>query len=164
MDPTQREEFAYGLINSGLPFLWVVRPMEEKGKLVRWAPQEEVLRHPSVACFVTHCGWNSTMEAISAGKPVVTFPQWGDQVTDAKFLVDVFEVGVRMGRGAETTKLVKRDEVERCVVEATVGEKAEVLKRNAARWKKEAEGAVAETGSSTRSVMEFVEEVKKRCT
>ncbi|CAN0846230.1 Putative UDP-glucose glucosyltransferase [Linum grandiflorum] len=91
------------------------------------------------------------MEAISAGKPVVTFPQWGDQVTDAKFLVDVFEVGVRM-------------EVERCVVEATVGEKAEVLKRNAARWKKEAEGAVAETGSSTRSVMEFVEEVKKRCT
>nr|AFJ52990.1 UDP-glycosyltransferase 1 [Linum usitatissimum] len=179
MDPTQREEFAYGLINSGLPFLWVVRPghgesdgpghqiifpsvLEEKGKMVRWAPQEEVLRHPAVACFVTHCGWNSTMEAISAGKPVVTFPQWGDQVTDAKFLVDVFEVGVRMGRGATTTKMVKREEVERCVVEATVGEKAEMLRRNAARWKKEAEAAVAEDGSSTRSLLEFVEEVKKR--
>nr|AFJ52991.1 UDP-glycosyltransferase 1 [Linum usitatissimum] len=179
MDPTQREEFAYGLMNSGLPFLWVVRPgygegdepdhqiifpsgLEGRGKMVRWAPQEEVLRHPAVACFVTHCGWNSTMEAISAGKPVVTFPQWGDQVTDAKFLVDVFEVGVRMGRGATTTKLVKRDEVERCVVEATVGEKAEVLRRNAMRWMKEAEAAVAEDGSSTRSLLEFVEEVKKR--
>ncbi|CAN0846271.1 Gallate 1-beta-glucosyltransferase [Linum grandiflorum] len=172
MDPTQRDEFAHGLINSGLSFLWVVRPspgegdgpivfpigMEEKGKVVKWAPQEEVLRHPAVACFVTHCGWNSSMEAISGGKPVVTFSQWGDQVLDAKLLVDVFEVGVKMGK---TTKLVKRDEVERCLVEATVGEKADVLRRNAARLKKEAEAAVAEDGSSTKSVMEFVEEVRK---
>ncbi|CAN0846266.1 Putative UDP-glucose glucosyltransferase [Linum grandiflorum] len=158
MDPTQRDEFAHGLINSGLSFLWVVRRMEEKGKVVKWAPQEEVLRHPAVACFVTHCGWNSSMEAISGGKPVVTFSQWGDQVLDAKLLVDVFEVGVKMGK---TTKLVKRDEVERCLVEATVGEKADVLRRNAARLKKEAEAAVAEDGSSTKSVMEFVEEVRK---
>ncbi|CAN0846265.1 Putative UDP-glucose glucosyltransferase [Linum grandiflorum] len=88
------------------------------------------------------------MEAISGGKPVVTFSQWGDQVLDAKLLVDVFEVGVKM-------------EVERCLVEATVGEKADVLRRNAARLKKEAEAAVAEDGSSTKSVMEFVEEVRK---
>ncbi|CAN1134487.1 Gallate 1-beta-glucosyltransferase 84A23 [Linum perenne] len=178
MDPAQREEMAYGLINSGLPFLWVVRPshgegdpsgpvelpdgLDERGKMVRWAPQEEVLRHPAVACFVTHCGWNSTMEAISCGKPVVTFPQWGDQVLDAKYLVDVFEVGVRMGRGDTTTKLVKRDVVERCLVEATVGEKAEMLRKNAARLRKEAEAAVAKDGSSTRSVVEFVEEVRKR--
>nr|AFJ52989.1 UDP-glycosyltransferase 1 [Linum usitatissimum] len=173
MDPTQREEFAYGLINSGLSFLWVVRPspgegdgpivfppgLEENGKVVKWAPQEEVLRHPAVACFVTHCGWNSTMEAISGGKPVVTFSQWGDQVLDAKLLVDVFEVGVKLGK---TTKLVKRDVVERCLVEATVGEKAEVLRRNATRLKKEAQAAVVKDGLSTRSIVEFVEEVKKR--
>ncbi|CAN0846259.1 Limonoid UDP-glucosyltransferase [Linum grandiflorum] len=173
MDPTQREEFAYALINLGLSFLWVVRPspkegdgpiifpsgIEENGKIVKWAPQEEVLRHPAVACFVTHCGWNSSIEAISGGKPVVTFFEWGDQALDAKLLVDVFEVGVKMGK---TTKLVKRDEVERCLVEAMVGENADALRRNVARLKKEAEAAVAKNGSSTKSMVEFVKEVMKK--
>ncbi|CAI0445662.1 unnamed protein product [Linum tenue] len=113
------------------------------------APQEEVLGHVAVACFVTHCGWNSTLEAIGAGKPVVAFPQWGDQVTDAKFLEEVFRVGVRM-------------EVERCLREVTVGPRAEEMKENAARWKREAEAAVKAGGSSERNVREFVEEVKKR--
>ncbi|CAN1134488.1 Gallate 1-beta-glucosyltransferase 84A23 [Linum perenne] len=169
MSPTQREEFAYGLINSGLSFLWVDRPegsdrvvypngLDERGKVVKWAPQQEVLSHHAVACFVTHCGWNSTIEAVSAGKPVVTFSQWGDQALDAKFLVDVFEVGVKMG---VTMELVKRDDVERCLVEVTMGEKAKMLRKNAAKWKKKAEEAVAEGGSSNRNVVEFVEELRR---
>ncbi|CAN0846255.1 Putative UDP-glucose glucosyltransferase [Linum grandiflorum] len=133
--------------------------VSENGKIVKWAPQEEVLRHPAVACFVTHCGWNSSIEAISGGKPVVTFFEWGDQALDAKLLVDVFEVGVKMGK---TTKLVKRDEVERCLVEAMVGENADALRRNVARLKKEAEAAVAKNGSSTKSMVEFVKEVMKK--
>ncbi|CAI0445661.1 unnamed protein product [Linum tenue] len=168
---------AHGLLGSGMPFLWVARPtmdegddadlglpegLEERGKVVRWAPQEEVLGHVAVACFVTHCGWNSTLEAIGAGKPVVAFPQWGDQVTDAKFLEEVFRVGVRMGRGDTWTKLVRREEVERCLREVTVGPRAEEMKENAARWKREAEAAVKAGGSSERNVREFVEEVKKR--
>ncbi|KAF2294621.1 hypothetical protein GH714_013819 [Hevea brasiliensis] len=107
----QLNEIAYGLLNSGVSFLWVFRPppkdsvfepveipdgllekTRDKGKIVQWSPQERVLAHPSVACFMTHCGWNSTMEALSSGMPVVAFPQWGDQVTDAKFLVDVFKL------------------------------------------------------------------------
>ncbi|CAI0445666.1 unnamed protein product [Linum tenue] len=177
MTAEQRAEMAHGLLGSGMPFLWVARPtmdegddadlglpegLEERGKVVRWAPQEEVLGHVAVACFVTHCGWNSTLEAIGAGKPVVAFPQWGDQVTDAKFLEEVFRVGVRMGRGDTWTKLVRREEVERCLREVTVGPRAEEMKENAARWKREAEAAVKAGGSSERNVREFVEEVKKR--
>ena len=60
--------------------------------MTHWSPQEEVLAHPSVACFVTHCGWSSSVEALTLRMPVVTFPQWGDQVINAKFLVDVFRV------------------------------------------------------------------------
>ena len=177
----QVDEIAYGLLNSGVQFLWVMKPPHkdaglellvlpegflekagDKGKVVQWSPQEQVLAHPSVACFVTHCGWNSSMEALSSGMPVVAFPQWGDQVTDAKYLVDEFKIGVRMCRGEAENKLITRDEVEKCLIEATTGPKAAELKQNAMKWKKAAEQAVAEGGSSERNLQGFVDEVRRR--
>ncbi|KAJ9159479.1 hypothetical protein P3X46_024986 [Hevea brasiliensis] len=177
----QFNELAYGLLNSGVSFLWVFRPppknsvfepvdipdgflekVGEKGKVVMWSPQERVLVHPSVVCFVTHCGWNSSMEALTSSMPVVAFPQWGDQVTDAKYLIDVFKVGVRMCRGEAENKLITRDEVEKCLLEATVGPKAAELKQNALKWKAAAEAAVAECGSSYRNIEIFVKEVRRR--
>uniref|UniRef100_A0A2P2NGL4 Glycosyltransferase n=1 Tax=Rhizophora mucronata TaxID=61149 RepID=A0A2P2NGL4_RHIMU len=177
----QGNEIAHGLMNSGLSFLWVLRPptkefpdMKElvlpdgffektgdKGKIVQWGPQERVLAHPSVACFVTHCGWNSSMEALASGVPVVAFPQWGDQVTNAKYLVDVFRVGLRMCRGEAENRLILRDEVEKCLVNATVGPKAEEMKQNALKWKAAAEAAVAEGGSSDLNIHAFIDEMKK---
>jgi len=177
----QVNEIAYGLLDSQVSFLWVVKPpsdelglkehnlpdgfleeISERGKVVKWSPQEEVLAHPSVACFITHCGWNSSMEALSLGVPMLTFPAWGDQVTNAKFLVDVFGVGIRMGYGMIENKLVKRDEVKKCLLEATTGEKAENLKQNANKWKKKAEEAVAIGGSSDRNLDEFMEDIQNR--
>ncbi|EXC71323.1 Putative UDP-glucose glucosyltransferase [Morus notabilis] len=177
----QVDEMAHGVLNSGMSFLWVMRPPKkesglkphvlpegfletigDRGKFVEWSPQERVLAHPSVTCFLTHCGWNSSVEALTLGVPVVCFPQWGDQVTNAKFLVDVFGVGVRLGRGEAENRVVPRDEVERCLVEATVGEKAAEMKRNAVRWKKAAEEAVEKGGLSDRNLDEFVEEIRSR--
>ncbi|KAJ1397327.1 UDP-glycosyltransferase family, conserved site [Sesbania bispinosa] len=177
----QVNEIAYGLLNSKLSFLWVLKPppkvvglqahvlpegfleeTSERGKVVQWSPQEQVLAHPSVACFMTHCGWNSSMEAITLGVPMLTFPAWGDQVTNAKFLVDVFGVGIRLGYSQAEKKIVNRDEVKRCLLEATVGPKAEELKQNALKWKKAAEIAVAVGGSSDKNLDAFVEDIKKR--
>ncbi|KFK39470.1 hypothetical protein AALP_AA3G248400 [Arabis alpina] len=168
------DEIAHGLLNSGLSFLWVVRPpleglnqephvlpreLEEKGKIVEWCPQERVLAHPAVACFLSHCGWNSTMEALSSGVPVVCFPQWGDQVTNAVYLVDVTKTGVRLGRGEADEKSISREVVAEKLLEATVGEKAVELRENARRWKEEAEAAVAYGGSSHRNFGEFVDKL-----
>ncbi|GMH02839.1 hypothetical protein Nepgr_004678 [Nepenthes gracilis] len=177
----QIDEIAHGVINAGVSFLWVMKPPHpdsglephrlpegflekagEKGKIVQYSPQEQVLAHPAVACFVTHCGWNSSMEALTSGMPVVAFPQWGDQVTDAKFLVDVFGVGTRMCRGEHEGKIIPREEVERCLREATAGPKAEEMKANALKWKKAAADAVAEGGSSDRNIQAFVDEIKQR--
>ena len=76
-DQNQFNELALGLDLTNRPFLWVVRqdnkrvyPNEflgSKGKIVGWAPQQKVLNHPAIACFLTHCGWNSTMEGLSKG-------------------------------------------------------------------------------------------------
>lgn len=177
----QMDEIALGLLSAGVSFLWVVRPpykevgeeplvllegflekAGEKGKVVHWCPQEQVLSHPSVACFVTHCGWNSTIESLTSGMPVVAFPRWGDQVTDAKYLVDVFKTGIRMCRGDADDRIISCNEVEKCIREAISGEKAIEMKANALKWKKAAEEAMAEGGSSDRNLQEFVDEVCRR--
>ncbi|CAK7330003.1 unnamed protein product [Dovyalis caffra] len=177
----QWEEIAYGLLNSGVSFLWVMKPPREgsgfellvlpegflekagdKGKVVQWSPQEKVLAHPSIACFITHCGWNSSMETLTAGIPVIAFPQWGDQVTNAKYLVDIFKVGVRISRGETENTVIARDEIQKCLFEATVGPTAVEIKQNALKWKKAAEAAVAEGGSSDSNIQSFVDEVKRR--
>ncbi|XP_044500872.1 mogroside IE synthase-like [Mangifera indica] len=98
----QMVEMAWGLKRSNFFFLWVVRESEfeklpknfleetsEKGLVVSWSPQLEVLAHKSVRCFLTHCGWNSKLEALSLGVPMVAMPQWTDQTTNAKFIEDV---------------------------------------------------------------------------
>ncbi|KAJ7946108.1 Glycosyltransferase [Quillaja saponaria] len=177
----QIDEIAYGLLNSQVSFLWVLKPphrdlevkphvlpdgfsekTKDRGKLVQWSPQEEVLSHPSVACFLTHCGWNSSVEALTSGVPVLTFPAWGDQVTNAKFLVDVFGVGIRLGHSQAENRLITRDEVKKCLQEATSGAKAVELKQNALKWKMEAEAAVAEGGSSDQNLQAFVEDIRNR--
>ncbi|KAH0727389.1 hypothetical protein KY284_003254 [Solanum tuberosum] len=179
----QIDELAYGLLNSGVNFLWVLKeptvgtgylPVKlpdgfldkagDRAKIVQWCPQEQVLAHPSLACFLTHCGWNSTMEAISIGTPVIAFPQWGDQVLDAKYLVDVFKVGIRLCRGEDENRIIPREEVEKCVREATSGAKATEMKENALKWKKVAEDAVADGGSSQQNLQAFIDDIVTKCT
>ncbi|XP_057423938.1 gallate 1-beta-glucosyltransferase 84A24-like [Lotus japonicus] len=178
----QVDEIAFGLKKSQVSFLWVMKPPPEvtglqphvlpygfleetgeRGRVVQWSPQEEVLAHPSVSCFLTHCGWNSSMEALTSGVPVLTFPAWGDQVTNAKFLVDVFQVGLRLGYGqVENKRVISRDEVEKRLLEVTTGEKAEKLKRSALKWKMAAEAAVAGGGTSDRHLDAFMDDIKRR--
>ncbi|KAG5567164.1 hypothetical protein RHGRI_002654 [Rhododendron griersonianum] len=109
----QFEEIAWGLEETNYSFLWVVRDSErsklpeklvdlaraEKGLLVTWSPQLKVLAHESVGCFVTHCGFNSILETLSLGVPVVAVPQWTDQRTNAKYVEEVWGVGVRGREG-----------------------------------------------------------------
>lgn len=140
--------------------------MEEaskRGKIVQWSPQEQILSHPSVGCFMTHCGWNSTVEAISSGVPMVAFPQWGDQLTNAKFLVDVLGVGIRLPHGGTPEdKLIKRDEIKKCLKESMEGPKAVQIRQNALERKIAAEKAVADGGSSDRNIKYFIDEIGKR--
>ena len=160
-------ELATGLKQSGCFFLWVVRETEtdkipknyveeigEKGLIVSWSPQLEVLAHESVGSFLTHCGWNSTLEGLSLGVPMIGMPHWTDQPTNAKFVEDVWKVGVRVK--AEGDGFVRREEIVRCVGEVMEGEKGKEIRKNAEKWKMLAKEAVAEGGSSDKSIDEFV--------
>ncbi|KAJ8435139.1 hypothetical protein Cgig2_018967 [Carnegiea gigantea] len=163
----QMEEMAIGLERCNKYFLWVVRASEEsklpsnfkartleKGLIVNWCPQLEVLAHRAVGCFVTHCGWNSTLEAISLGVPLVAFPQWTDQPTNAKCIADFWRIGVRVK--ANDKGIVTGEEIEYCIRQAMEGETGKEIKSNASKWEQEAKEAMEEGGSSHRNIEEFV--------
>ncbi|GMY32906.1 UDP-glycosyltransferase 74E2-like [Fagus crenata] len=163
----QMEELTWGLKNSNCYFLWVVRESEEKklpnnfsqetakkGLVVSWCPQLEVLAHKAVGCFMSHCGWNSTLEALSLGVPMVAMPQWSDQATNAKFIVDVWKVGVKIK--VDEKGIATKKEIELCIREVMEGERGKEMKRNPVRWKELAKEAIHEGGSSDKNIEEFV--------
>ncbi|GFY80626.1 uridine diphosphate glycosyltransferase 74E2 [Actinidia rufa] len=167
---SQMEELAWGLKNSDKNFLWIVRASEEsklprnfisetskKGLVVNWCPQLQVLSHHAVGCFMTHCGWNSTLEALSLGVPMVAMPQWTDQTTNAKYIVDVWHTGVRVK--VNERGIITREETELRIKEVMEGERGNELRRNAVRWKELAKEAVRKGGSSDKNIEEFVAEL-----
>ncbi|KAM3392669.1 hypothetical protein ACQJBY_013688 [Aegilops geniculata] len=163
LDTTQLEELGHGLCNSGQPFLWVLRSNEAdklpqelhdkcnmKGLIVSFCPQLEVLAHRATGCFLTHCGWNSTTEAIATGVPMMATPQWAGQPTAAKYVESAWGIGMRARRGDKG--LVRREEVERCIKEV-MG--AEEYKRNSTKWMQKAKEAMQEGGSSDNNIADF---------
>ncbi|KAK0588245.1 hypothetical protein LWI29_036600 [Acer saccharum] len=164
----QVEEIARGLKASNRPFMWVARDTENKlspsnlgdsGLVVSWCNQLEVLAHQSVGCYVTHCGWNSTLEGLSLGVPMVAVPQWSDQPSNAKFIEDLWKVGVRVKRNEEG--IVTAEELNKCIEEAMDGEKSEEIKRNSAKWREFATKSVSVGGSSDGNINGFIEKILK---
>ncbi|XP_060193531.1 UDP-glycosyltransferase 83A1-like [Lycium barbarum] len=111
LDLTQFQELALGLELSKRRFLWVVREnlildgdsaypkgfkdrVGNRGHIVKWAPQQKVLEHPSIACFLSHCGWNSTVESVSNGVPFLCWPYFADQLFNQSYICDVWKVGL----------------------------------------------------------------------
>ena len=166
----QTKELASALINTRYSFLWVVRASElaklpenfvqetvGRGLVVTWCSQLDVLAHNAVGCFLTHCGWNSTVEGITLGVPMVGMPQWTDQPTDAKYIEDVWGIGVRV-KVEDESGIVRSDELERGIREVMEGERSKEIRRNVAKWKELAKGAVSVGGSSDKNIVEFIAE------
>ncbi|XP_050266575.1 7-deoxyloganetin glucosyltransferase-like isoform X2 [Quercus robur] len=170
MTPTQLVEFGWGIANSKYLFLWIIRPdlvvgesailppefklvTKERGLIASWCPQEEVLNHPSIGGFITHSGWNSTIESVCAGVPMLCWPFLGDQQTNCKYTCNEWGIGMEIDND------VKREEVEKIVKELMEGEKGKKMKKKAMEWKKLAEEATEPLGSSSINVKNLVNEV-----
>ncbi|KAI8011937.1 UDP-glycosyltransferase 74B1 [Camellia lanceoleosa] len=168
----QMEEVAWGLKGSNLDFIWVVRESEiaklpsefidlttnGKGLIVTWCNQLEMLAHKAIGCFVTHCGWNSTLEGLGLGVPMVGVPKWADQLTNAKFIEEIWGVGVRAKE--DEKGVLRREELMGCLKEVMEGERSVEIRKNACKWKELAKEAISEGGSSDKSIDEFVEHLK----
>lgn len=173
-------ELALGLEASGKPFLWVLklpdsgeknptldgfyRRTEHRGRIVSgWTDQLAILSHRSVGAFITHCGWNSALEAISMGVPLICWPLFADQHLNAKLIVEEVKVGIEVVR-REEDEMVTRDEIEKCVGtlmgdDHSGDDQVKSLKENCKKLKELAKKTVSEDGSSYKNFDMFVEDI-----
>ncbi|KAI3502091.1 hypothetical protein L1887_30122 [Cichorium endivia] len=106
---TKVRNLAIALESSKHPFIWVlgskwreglpesyVERMWKRGRVVSWAPQSEVLQHKAVGCYLTHCGWNSTIEAIQSKVRLLCYPIAGDQFVNCDYIVKIWRIGIRI--------------------------------------------------------------------
>ncbi|THF99948.1 hypothetical protein TEA_002188 [Camellia sinensis var. sinensis] len=168
------KEFAWGLANSKHPFLWIVRPdivmgdsailpehfveeTKDRGLLVSWCPQEQVLSHPSIGVFLTHCGWNSTLESICVGVPIICWPFFAEQQTNCRYAC------TEWGIGMEVNHDVKRNEIVALINEMLEGDKGKQMRKKALKLKKEAEEATDVGGLSYNNFDRLIKEALHYC-
>jgi UDP:flavonoid glycosyltransferase YjiC (YdhE family) len=171
-DKTQFQELAQGLELSSRSFLWVVRPdittetkdaypegfqerVATRGRMVGWAPQQKVLSHPSISCFLSHCGWNSTMEGVSNGVPFLCWPYFADQFLNETYICDVWKVGLKFDKNK--CGIITREEIKNKVETVISDEK---IKARAAELKRLAMQNVGEAGYSSENFKNFIEWIK----
>ncbi|KAJ7972316.1 Glycosyltransferase [Quillaja saponaria] len=160
--PLQLVELAVGLEASNRPFIWVIRGhnkldelenwikedgyeerLKGRGLLIRgWAPQVLILSHSSIGGFLTHCGWNSILEGVTVGVPMVTWPLFADQFLNEKLVAQVLKIGVRIGvedpviwgKEEKIGVLVKKDDIKEAIEKLMdEGEESEEKKKKGER-------------------------------
>ncbi|XP_047958446.1 UDP-glycosyltransferase 86A1-like [Salvia hispanica] len=174
-------EIAGGLLLSGVNFIWVVRPgmvesggggvlpegfedmTRDRGLVVPWCSQNEVLRSPAIGGFLTHCGWNSILESVWCGVPMICYPLFTDQITNRKLVVDDWRVGINLCEGEHISKEEVAEKIEFVLSE----KKSAELRKEIEKVRCTLENAVNVNGSSERNFDCFVEQVRneisRRC-
>ncbi|MED6152520.1 UDP-glycosyltransferase [Stylosanthes scabra] len=184
-------ELALAMEASNKPFIWVIRDgknlqelenwikeegfeerNKDKGLIIRgWAPQVVILSHPAIGGFVTHCGWNSTLEAITAGVPMITWPLSADQFLNEKLVTQVLKVGVslgvevpmKLGEEEKIGLLLKMEDIKNgiCMVMDEDEEESGKRRERAIELSEKAKSAVENGGSSYLNLTFLIQEIMK---
>ncbi|XWS59596.1 hypothetical protein CRYUN_Cryun08bG0135700 [Craigia yunnanensis] len=187
----QLVELGLGLEASNQAFIWVIRGgkkseglekwiseeqfeerIKDRGLIIRgWAPQLWILSHPAIGGFLTHCGWNSTLEGICAGVPIIACPLFAEQFFNEKLVVDVLGIGASVGVEAAVTwgleeklgLLMKREQVKQAIDKvmdkSNIGEER---RKRAKELGEIANKAIEERGSSYQNMEMLIEFVLQR--
>lgn len=177
----QLKELALGLEASNYPFIWVIKKDDVSAELEKWveeeryeerikgrgliikgwAPQVKILSHPSTGGFITHCGWNSTLEGVSAGVPMITWPMFAEQFYNEKLVVEVVKSSVRIRAGeASGEVMVRREDVKKAIEKAMEkSEEGEERRKRAIELREMAHKAVQEGGSSYSNCNSFIQHI-----
>ncbi|XP_022883656.1 UDP-glycosyltransferase 90A1-like [Olea europaea var. sylvestris] len=169
----QLNEIAMGLENSQASCLWVLRSegvkylpgFEKKVKkrvmiVKEWVDQMEILNHKAVKGFLSHCGWNSVMESLSANVPILAFPMMAEQHLNARLLVEEIGVGLRiLPSNGSVRGFVEAREVEKMVKELMGGEKGKALRQKVEEIREAACAATVDGGSSWHSLNFLIDDV-----
>ncbi|XP_027124292.2 UDP-glycosyltransferase 83A1-like [Coffea arabica] len=169
----QINEIALGLELMDRPFLWVAWSgltvngasltfpdgftgrVAHRGKIVEWAPQERVLAHPSVACFISHCGWGSIMESVSMGVPFLCWPYFGDQLYSQTCICEAWKIGIwlRAGENGIISRNEIKEKVDMLLLETSI-------RSNILKLKELARKSISKGGSSFKNLEYLVSQMK----
>ncbi|XP_059644232.1 probable UDP-glucosyl transferase 73B6 [Cornus florida] len=166
----QMDEIALGLEMAGHPFLWVIRSttwsppdgwaerVKERGLIVRnWAEQRRILAHPSTGGFLSHCGWNSALESLSLGVPLLAWSMGAEQQLNAKFVAVGLGVGLLIPHGSEGGSMtVGCDVICNGVKKLMNGGEGKKARERAQALQKMARQAVEKGGSSDKKLNELI--------
>ncbi|XP_022865111.1 UDP-glycosyltransferase 86A1-like [Olea europaea var. sylvestris] len=170
------QEIAHGLLLSKVSFLWVVRSdivnsndtdvlplgfaddIKDQGLIVQWCNQNMVLSHPAIVGFMTHCGWNSVLESIWCGVPMICYPLSSDQPTNRKLVVDDWKIGINLCDG----ELVTREEVVEKIDNLRSGTISDGLKIEIKKVRTILQKALAVDGSSEKNFDQFIKDLKAK--
>ncbi|XP_030440934.2 anthocyanidin 3-O-glucosyltransferase 5-like [Syzygium oleosum] len=144
---------------SFLPSGFTARTRDIGFILPSWGPQVEILSHPSVGGFLSHCGWNSTLESIANGVPMIAWPLYAEQRLNATLLTEEIGVAVRP-KVLPSKKIVGREEIKKLVRTVMVEKEGHTLRARVRELKSSAQKAVAEGGSSYGSLSKMKEDCK----
>lgn len=171
-------ELAHGLMNSEVNFIWVLRynvlgqeendilpvgyeeKVKDRGLIVPWCNQVEVLSHSTIGGFLSHCGWNSIVESIWCGVPLICSPLVTDQLANRKLVVYDWEVGINLRDGKSITREEVRDKIRYLMNRETSSN----LRKTVAQVKEIFHNTLAMNGSSNVNFDKFVEELKMKTT
>ncbi|XP_021724171.1 zeatin O-glucosyltransferase-like [Chenopodium quinoa] len=186
MTDEQIMELALGLERSGQKFIWVLRRadkadvysksdlrnpllpegyeerLKNKGMVVRdWAPQLQILAHPSIGGFMSHCGWNSCMESISMGVPMAAWPMHSDQPRNATLVTEVLRIGTLVRDWAHRADLVTSATIENALRRLMASEEGKEMQKRAAELGDAVRTSVAEGGTSSVEMDSFIMHVTR---
>ncbi|EFJ27349.1 hypothetical protein SELMODRAFT_95514 [Selaginella moellendorffii] len=180
MSVEQFQELARGLERSNQPFVLVLRKtlvadpsvhdffeglkqrIGERGIVISWAPQMHVLLHPAVGGFLTHCGWNSTVEGICAGVPMLAWPCMAEQNINCKELVEHWKLAIPVqdDRDKSSVISVSSERLADLVARLMRGDEGHEMRARAREFRKVTAAAIAEGGSSDRNLKAFAQALR----
>ncbi|CAI9787535.1 unnamed protein product [Fraxinus pennsylvanica] len=182
----QINELALGLEQSEQKFIWVLRDadkgdifegdvrraplpegyekrVEERGIIIRdWAPQLEILGHPSTGGFISHCGWNSCIESISLGVPIAAWPMHSDQPRNAVLMTKVLKIGLQVQDWACRAEVVSAISVEKAVRTLMDSEEGEEMRHRAVELADAVKQSVMEGGATRKEMDSFITHITRQ--
>ncbi|KAH0662414.1 hypothetical protein KY284_027345 [Solanum tuberosum] len=181
----QVNELALGLEQSSHKFIWVVRDadderldtennsegkdgkivlpqgfeerVEGRGMVVRnWAPQLEILGHPSTGGFMSHCGWNSCMESISMGVPIASWPVHVDQPYNTVFITNMLKIGISVWKWSRREEIVPAAAIEKAVKTLMGTPEGEEMRQRAVELSNKIKNSVSHGGLARKEMESFI--------
>ncbi|KAL8036970.1 hypothetical protein ABFX02_11G010000 [Erythranthe guttata] len=181
----QIKELAFGLEQSKVKFLWVLRDadkgdifdgqvrraelpdgfeerVEGLGMVVReWAPQPQILAHPSTGGFVSHCGWNSCIESITMGVPIAAWPMHSDQPSNSVLITEILKMGLIVREWAQRFEIVKASTIENVLKTLMTSKEGDEIRKRAEELAATVQHATQQGGASRLELDSFIAHITR---